>query len=769
MIRFNRLQTRLTVLYMGLFGIALIVVAIAVVTAVTSSARRLVRDELSASGHVYDQIWAGRSEQLRQGAGVLAQDFGFREAVATNDEATIRSALDNLRGRQKVDGAMIVGVDGYFTAAGLNPDEASVDTLFKGLESGKLDAGVMTIGGGPYQVVAAPIMAPVLIGWVVFVDQLDQTQMQNLERLSAIPLSATVVTKAAAGWRDMAGMASPLDHAIARQLADGDARPVTAATPDGSAMLLAKTLPSFDANAPAALVLNYPLKRAMKPYQSLFVALAGIGLAGLALLMAGTWFLARGLTRPISALDDAVHRLQQGEHAEVAVTSTDEIGRLARSFNDMAGDIRDREAKLTHMALHDQETGLPNRLSLERQAAAHTGAYVVVIGVDRFEIVRNAIGYDSMAQLLSALGARLASLTEGSTIARIGGGTLGLSFEAGDDAEALAIVEAICVEAEAPVKLSGATVDVSLSAGLARSGRSLSSVDSAVDRAAIALDQARAARRRCSLFDAATYGDPGGNLSLISELMAAVESGDVWMAYQPKYDLRADTINGVEALMRWRHPRRGFVSPDLFIGMAEETGHIRPLTEWTIRRAIADQKTLAAEGQVLTVSVNISGRLLSDEAFADFALNEVATSGADLCFEITETAVIDNPELALAIIDRFAAAGIKVSIDDYGSGLSSLAYLKRIRADELKIDKAFILSLDESSRDALLVKSTIDLAHSLGLKVVAEGVETPTALALLRGMGCDIAQGYLIGKPMALKDLTERLAEPAEEVNVAAA
>jgi EAL domain-containing protein (putative c-di-GMP-specific phosphodiesterase class I)/GGDEF domain-containing protein len=768
MIRFNRLQTRLTVLYMGLFGIALIVVAIAVVTAVTSSARRVVRDELSASGHVYDQIWAGRSEQLRQGAAVLAQDFGFREAVATNDEATIRSALDNLRARQKVDGAMIVGVDGYVTAAGLNPDESSIDTLFRGLESGNIDAGVMTIGSGPYQVVAAPIRAPVLIGWVVFVEQLDQSQMQNLERLSAIPLSATVVTQAPAGWRDMAGMASPLSKAIAKQLTAGDARPVTADTPDGSAMLLAKTLPSFDKTAPAALVLNYPLKRAMKPYQSLFVALAGIGLAGLALLMAGTWFLARGLTRPISALDDAVHRLQQGEHAEVAVTSTDEIGRLARSFNDMAGDIRDREAKLTHMALHDQETGLPNRLSLERQAAAHAGAYVVMVGVDRFEIVRNAIGYDSMAQLLAALGARLSGLTEGSTIARVGG-ALGFSFTAADDEEALAIAEALCVEAEAPVKLNGATVDVSLSAGLARSGKSLSSVDSTVDRAAIALDQARAGRRRCSLFDAASYGDPGGNLSLISELMAAVETGDVWMAYQPKYDLRADVINGVEALMRWRHPRRGFVSPDLFIGMAEETGHIRPLTEWVIRQAIADQKILAGQGQTLMMSVNISGRLLSDEDFADFALNEVATSGADLCFEITETAVIDNPELALAIIDRFAAAGIKVSIDDYGSGLSSLAYLKRIKADELKIDKAFVMSLDESSRDALLVKSTIDLAHSLGLKVVAEGVETPTALALLRGMGCDIAQGYLIGKPMALKDLSERLAAPADEAKVAAA
>jgi len=768
MIRFRRLQTRLTVLYMGLFGFALLLVAIAVVTAVTRSAQTVVRGELSASGAVYNQIWAARSGQLRQGAAVLAQDYGFREAVATNDEATVRSALDNLRARQKVDGAMIVGVDGYVTAAGLNPNEAAINTLFTGLESGAIDAGVLSIDDQPYQAVAAPIMAPVLIGWVVFVEHLDQSQMKNLEQLSAIPLSATVMTRSSTGWRDMAGGASTLGATIDNQLKAETPHPVTASTADGPAMLLARPLPSFDDKSSAVLVLNYPLSRAMKPYQSLFIALAAIGLAGLGILMAGTWMLARGLTRPISALDDAVHRLQQGEHAEVAVTSTDEIGRLASSFNVMAGDIRDREARLTHMALHDQETGLPNRLSLERGAGNTPGAYVALIGVDRFEIVRNAIGYDSMAQLLAALGARLAGLTEGSSIARVGG-ALGLVFQASDDAEALEIMAQTCEAAETPVKINGATVDVSLSAGLARAGKTMSSVDSAVDRAAIALDQTRAARRRCSMFDAGSYGDPGGNLSLISELMTAVQNGEVWVAYQPKYDLRADVINGCEALMRWRHPRRGFVSPDLFIGMAEETGHIRPLTEWVIRKAIEDQRTLAAAGHVLTVSVNISGRLLSDEEFAAFALNEVATSGADLCFEITETAVIDNPEIALGIIDRFAAAGIGVSIDDYGSGLSSLAYLKRIKADELKIDKAFVLSLDESSRDALLVKSTIDLAHSLGLKVVAEGVETPTALALLRGMGCDVAQGYLIGKPVALQDLVERLTTPVEGAAVVAA
>jgi EAL domain-containing protein (putative c-di-GMP-specific phosphodiesterase class I)/GGDEF domain-containing protein len=767
--RFKYLRTRLTVLYMGMFGIALMLVALAVFTAITGSARTLVRDQLGATGAVYGQIWASQSAQLRQGASVLAQDYGFREAIATNDEPTVRSALDNLRARQKVDGALILGVDGYVTAAGVELDQATTDTLWMGLNGGDIDAGVLSINGQPYQAVSAPVMAPVLIGWVVFVERLDQAQMRNLEGLAAIPLSASVLTSSTDGWRDMAGPASTLGGAINSVLAAGDDRPETARTPQGESMVLARPLPSFDAAAPAVLTLSYPMARAMKPFEAMFWALGGIALIGLAILMAGTWMLSRGLTRPITELDEAVHRLQDGEHAEVEVTSADEIGRLAASFNAMAGDIRDRELRLTHMALHDQETGLPNRLWLEREASQSSEGYVVLFGVDRFEIMRNAIGYDSMAQLVGALGSRLSAAAGGARVARVAAGAVGVILDADSDADAIEQAILLCSVADTPVKLIGATVDAALSAGIGRARGVNGGVDSVVDRAGIGLDQARAAHRKAALFDATAYGDPVGNLSLIGELMTALETAQVWMAYQPKYDLRADAITGVEALMRWNHPRRGFVSPDLFITMAEETGQIRALTEWAVRQSIADQKMLAEAGHVMTMSVNISGRLLSDEGFADFALEAVAASGADLCFEITETAVIDNPEIALGIIERFSAAGVAVSIDDYGSGLSSLAYLKRIKADELKIDKAFVLSLDESSRDALLVKSTIDLAHSLGLKVTAEGVETPTALALLRGMGCDNAQGYLIARPLPLAGLIERLEKPAVEMKSVAA
>jgi EAL domain-containing protein (putative c-di-GMP-specific phosphodiesterase class I)/GGDEF domain-containing protein len=433
---------------------------------------------------------------------------------------------------------------------------------------------------------------------------------------------------------------------------------------------------------------------------------------------------------------------------------------LAVGFRVMLRDLRDREDRLTHIALHDHETGLPNRLAIERLAASQDGLWVILIGIDRFEVVRNAIGYDAMARLVTAVGRRLAALS-GASISRVSAAVLGLVVVARDEAEALQIATTLCEAAHAPFDVAGAPVDIALTAGVARGGETGASLTSPVDRAAIAVARARRLRRVAAGFDAADYGDPSGNLSLISELMAALDNGEFSLAYQPKYDFRAERITGVEALARWTHPRRGVVPPDLFVAMAEETGHIRPLTEWVVRQAIVDQAVLAAAGHEVLVSINVSGRLLSDDAFADFALREIAGTDARLCFEITETAVMHDPERALAVISRLSEAGLRISLDDYGSGLSSLAYLKRIRADELKIDKEFIVGLDQSARDALLVKSTIDLAHGLGLKITAEGVETPTALALLRGMGCDMAQGFLIGKPRPLAELLTRLEGPA--------
>jgi EAL domain-containing protein (putative c-di-GMP-specific phosphodiesterase class I)/GGDEF domain-containing protein len=766
---FTRLRTKLTVLYAGLFGLTLLLIASTVYLAIASNAERQVRGELQASGTVFDRIWVLRSQNLRDNAELLSKDFGFRAAVATHDAATITSALDNLKGRLGLETAFMVDMQGKVTGLEAARLDAGVDTLWSALDAQDGASGILMIGGQPYQAISAPIMAPTLTGWVVFATRLDAAQMRSLEQLSAIPLTAQVLIRGQGGHWAGGRDAPRIDVFVGRELTRNSNTPAELDLSGGKALALAKPLPSLGDASPAVLLLQYPLATALVPYRPLLITIGATGLMGILLLIAGSWMLARNLTRPISALDEAVHRLQRGEKADVAVETRDEIGRLAGSFNSMAAEIRERERHITHLALHDSETGLPNRVSLDRglealRRASRRQVFVAALGVDRFQIVRGAIGYELAARLVAEIGGRMMRQHPGRPVGRLADGALALAFEATGLEEARSFAAALLGDLEQPVTLDGSTVDVSLTIGLAPHADGGAP---AIDRASIAVDQARAAHQKIGLFDADAYGDPASNLSLTSEMMSGLRDGQLSLHHQPKFDLRSRKVSGVEALARWNHPERGMIRPDLFIGMAEETGHIRPLTEWALTQAIAEQARLREVGHPVMVSVNLSGRLMSDRDLAEAAIEQICDAKADICFEITETAVMDNPQVALGIIDAFAANGIGVSIDDYGSGVSSLAYLKQIRANELKIDKAFVSTMADSRRDALLVKSTIDLAHSLGLKVTAEGIETHEVLAMLTGMGCDLAQGYLIARPMPLGELigflnSEAKAEPAK-------
>jgi EAL domain-containing protein (putative c-di-GMP-specific phosphodiesterase class I)/GGDEF domain-containing protein len=432
-------------------------------------------------------------------------------------------------------------------------------------------------------------------------------------------------------------------------------------------------------------------------------------------------------------------------------------------------DTERRERLMTHLTLHDPESGLPNRRALEQDIARMLASQndlivvVAVLGIDRFAQVRGAIGYEPFAALINEVAGRLAGLHSNGRIVRLSTAELGLAFCAESSQGACAHAAAFQASLCAPLRLGKNKIDVSLTIGLAINGVGQDLVASTVERANIALDQARSLKLRIGMFDAGIYGNPANNLSLMSEMLLAIEGGELALAYQPKFDLRSRTVTGVEALARWPNHRSGPLGPDVFVPMAEETGHIQALTEWALIRAIADQAALRRIGFDISMSVNLSGRLLHDQAFSEKILAIIG--GADrLCLEVTETAAMEDPELAMSSLNRYRAAGINVAIDDYGSGLSSLAYLKNFPATELKIDKAFVLDLENSKRDSLLVRSTINLGHSLGMLVTAEGVETATALSLLAQMGCDAAQGYFIGRPMPLNDLIAFLKRDPDKI-----
>jgi two-component system, sensor histidine kinase len=349
---FRRLRTKLTVLYASLFAGTLLLISVAVFAAVSQNAVRIVRDDLITSSTVFDRVWALRTAQLENGAALLSRDFGFREAVASHDNATIKSSLDNLKQRLGIDLAFIVAPDGRVTTVSDRPVGEANGGILASLEGDESLQGVFLIGDTPYQAVSVPILAPTTIGWVVFASRLDAAQMRALEGLSAIPLNAQILSQDRRGrWSGQARTVGAdarerESRFIDSMLKSHAQRPRNLALGAESAIALVKPLRTIGGGRPIVLLLQYPVARAMAPYRPLLGAVFVTGLVGFVLLVAGTWALARSVTRPISALEDAARRLQRGEQTTVSAETNDEIGRLANSFNSMVAEIGQRENDL---------------------------------------------------------------------------------------------------------------------------------------------------------------------------------------------------------------------------------------------------------------------------------------------------------------------------------------------------------------------------------------------------------------------------------------
>lgn len=751
---FRRLRVKLTFMYAGLFCLALLLIGAVAYFVIAGNTQKLAEQQLANTARAFERVWDARLEHLTDAAARTATAPGLAQAIDARNDALIRTHLADLRARSNTDIAFVVTREGLvITETGAS---SSVSPgMQMALNDGAPAPGVLRENAALYQAAAAAL--PGNAGWVVTGARLGSQQMDDVRALSPIPVQVSVIAREDQAWRHDAALASFIEASVQA----GRTQAQKLRTGEGSVIALAAPLPSLDGTH-AVLLLRHPLSSALSPYGALFNTLIIIGLAGVVLLIAGTWFLAQGITQPLSTLEAAARKLREGVYETVVVATKDELSRLAESFNAMTAAIRERERRISQLAFHDVETRLPNRVALERKlsaAARPERLYLAAIGVDRFTHVRGAIGYALAGELVRQLGGRLAHIAPNAPMARLSSDVLGVAFIATSEADALKRAHALIANLEQSVSLGEQIVDVHVTIGIAQPGGKEETSSAMIERASIALDQTRQRGQKAGLYDEAAYGDPARNLSLMGEMRKALETGAIYLAHQPKYNFRTGRIDSAECLVRWRHPSRGNIAPDLFVPMAEETGHIRVLTEWVLERAIADQKALKDAGYPIKVAINISARLLSDTDFAKRAAALAREAPHPVCFEITETAVIDNPVAALENIDLFASSGVHVAIDDYGSGLSSLAYLKQLPAHELKIDKLFVQNITSSQRDALLVRSTIDLAHGLGMNVTAEGVETPAAFVLLASMNCDLAQGYLISRPCSIEELIALLSD----------
>lgn len=384
--------------------------------------------------------------------------------------------------------------------------------------------------------------------------------------------------------------------------------------------------------------------------------------------------------------------------------------------------------------------------------------FIALVEIRNFGPLRRHLGAPRADCLVLDVADRVADQVPGARLGVIGRTTIEIAFEDDTPARLSDVLEALLVFFAAPIDLDGEPHLVELTIGAAAAETGAADDVRLVEEAEEALAEARI-EERLIIRDLSAGTAGFDRLSLIRDLGKAVERGEMFLQYQPKVHLRQQKVASAEALIRWHHPVRGLILPGDFIPVAEESRIIGPLTLWTIEQAIVDQRWLMEHGHDLTIFVNISGQLLADAAFVARACQIVQASGGKIGFEITETSVIRDPEIAIAHLQVFAEIGIAIAIDDYGAGLSSLAYLKKLPAKELKIDKMFVIQLTSSNRDPLIVRSTIDLAHALDMEVTAEGVETQSAMALLGVMGCDMVQGFLISRPISITALGQFLDE----------
>lgn len=407
---------------------------------------------------------------------------------------------------------------------------------------------------------------------------------------------------------------------------------------------------------------------------------------------------------------------------------------------------------------------VPSSAEFEREAAPEPAVQgagwecLLLVEIGNFAVLRRRLGRARANDLIHDVAAAALRSAPGSRVTTIAYATLELSLVS----NSRSILGQVMAELEAafhpPFPFDGESFHIDLVLGAARAAACAFENVRLVEEAEQALGEARVERKPV-IRDVAHSNVSVDRIALSRDLTGAIAAGEMFLHYQPKIHLRRQAITGVEALIRWQHPTRGLVSPADFIPIAEESRDIVALTLWTIRQVIADQQVMVAAAQDLRVFINIAAALLADARFVRRACALVEAGGTKIGFEITETSVIGDPDSAIAHLKMFAAMGIEIAIDDYGAGLSSLAYLKKLPASELKIDKLFITQLTSSHRDPLIVRSTIDLAHALEMEVVAEGVETQASLALLSVMGCDMAQGYLISRPLGLTALLQFLQE----------
>ena len=758
----RRLEGRIVALFLALLLVVQLVSFGVIRASITHNAEDSLAAELQTGERVLRRLLDQRAGKLRDAAELLAKDYGFRSTVGLSlaEAGTVETIRDALVNQGERAGASVVAYfdDQQHLVAATRDGAAAFGAALGQLVQSNAGAVLAVQGSQVYQVVAVQVRTPAPVGWVLMAFALDRGVLDDLQALSE--LQSVVLLRSPSGpWLDIVDNLDTAAGAPLRAGLDGPA-PMGGMLELAGERMRARFVPLIDGDQPLGVLLLRSLDVALVPYQQLQLVLLGLTVLGVAVFALVSVLLARGISGPITALSTAARRLEGGDY-DTPVPSTsdlDEVRKLALALENMRVGIRRRDTLVNNLAYVDTLTQLPNRARFTAFLQQHLdrggapGA-VLMLDLDRFKHVNDVLGHEVGDRLLQSVADRLLALCAPvhAMLARLSGDEFAILLAHTDAHAASEAALAILKDFERPLQIDDETIDLGAGIGIALFPEHGAEVNLLLGRAELAMYAAK--QRQCGSLVYHAQLDAGSqeSLSLLSELRRAIENDELRLFLQPKVDLAQGCIVGAEALVRWQHPTRGLVPPMQFIPFAEQTGFIRMLSAWVLSGTARFARQAADAGLKLRLSVNLSTRDLMDQdlpAKIEALVAPLQVPPASLCLEITESAIMDDPERALSTLEHLHAMGFKLSIDDFGTGYSSLAYLKRLPVDELKIDKSFVMAMERDLDDARIVRSTIELAHNLGLSVVAEGLETVKAWAMLARLGCDEGQGYYVCKPM---------------------
>ncbi|TCV91650.1 diguanylate cyclase/phosphodiesterase [Luteibacter rhizovicinus] len=759
---------------LGLFFVATLVIVQLLTAGLASGIARsqLIAEggrQLIANADAFVAQMDDLSASVANSVQVMSLDDGLRSAIGAHDRETILSMLRNHGRRVDASRMQLIGLDGIVrqdTAGDAAPQLFPFPDLLKDTDGGRA-AAVAVVVGKAYWVVTVPIHAPRLVGRVAVSIPVDDVLLDHMQRLSALPRDVELVTREESGdWAvvasgsSSAGMAShyrgnmPLPTQPTRVTIGGRqylelAQPLR--TPRGSPAVYA--------------LMGYSLDDALRPYRAVWGAWAGLLALGLGAGLIAAWLVARGVSRPVEALAEAARRIEEGDYRPPPqLNRRDEIGQLATAFSTMSDAVREREKHIRYQALHDTVTDLPNRAAAEDEIDEELNRYpkvegaLLMVGLTRLPDIVKTVGHALADRLMRDAGGRICRAAGNHLVARATDTQFVLWMGRADRATAIGLAFRILDALGHPYTEADVSIDMGPAIGIALSPEHGVLAASLLRRAEVAQFAAVGSTRGVDVYDPHIDPHRPERLSLMSELRAAIDTGGLELHYQPKLRLADGRIDAAEALIRWRHPTRGEIPPEDFIGAAEETGNIGRLTRWVLATAIAHVHALGERGHVLKISINLSARDLEDTELPDRVgqlLRMHGVPGSVIALEVTESAVIGEPAAALQVLRRLADMGIDIAIDDFGIGQSSFGYLRHLPVHELKIDKMFVQQLATDETDRTIVRSLVELGHGLGYEVTAEGVEDAAALDFLREIGCDHAQGFFVARAMDFGALTE--------------